>query len=100
MINGALYRDDGPNDIDSDIDGDGLENSIDWDDDNDGLSDLYDPDDGNCGVVDFDQTDLFYRPYYPVDDGGDLDGSADGQGYSTTHQITGIWYSSTIRSML
>ena len=82
LINGALYRDDGPNDIDSDIDGDGLENSIDWDDDNDGLSDLYDPDDGNCGVVDFDQTDLFYRPYYPVDDGGDLDGSADGQGYS------------------
>ena len=69
MINGALYRDDGPNDIDSDIDGDGLENSIDWDDDNDGLSDLYDPDDGNCGVVDFDQTDAFYRPYYPVDDG-------------------------------
>ena len=82
LINGALYRDDGPNDIDSDIDGDGLENSIDWDDDNDGLSDLYDPDDGNCGVVDFDQTDAFYRPYYPVDDGGNLDGSSDGQGYS------------------
>ena len=82
LINGALYRDDGPNDIDSDIDGDGLENSIDWDDDNDGLSDLYDPDDGNCGVVDFDQTDAFYRPYYPVDDGGDLDGSSDGQGYA------------------
>jgi len=82
LINGALYRDDGPNDIDSDIDGDGLENSIDWDDDNDGLSDLYDPDDGNCGVVDFDQTDAFYRPYYPVDDGGDLDGSSDGQGYT------------------
>ena len=82
LINGALYRDDGPNDIDSDIDGDGLENSIDWDDDNDGLSDLYDPDDGNCGVVDFDQTDAFYQPYYPVDDGGDLDGSSDGQGYA------------------
>ena len=82
LINGGLYRDDGPNTIDSDIDGDGLENSIDWDDDNDGLSDLYDPDDGNCGVVDFDQTDSFYRPYYPVDDGGDLDGSEDGQGYS------------------
>ena len=82
LINGALYRDDGPNDIDSDIDGDGLENSVDWDDDNDGLSDLYDPDDGNCGVVDFDQTDAFYRPYYPVDDGGDLDGSSDGQGYA------------------
>ena len=82
LINGGLYRDDGPNNIDSDIDGDGLENSIDWDDDNDGLSDLYDPDDGNCGVVDFDQTDAFYRPYYPVDDGGDLDGTEDGQGYS------------------
>ena len=81
-INGALYRDDGPNDIDSDIDGDGLENSIDWDDDNDGLSDLYDPDDGNCGVVDFDQNDGFYTPYYPVTDGGNLDGSDDGQGYS------------------
>jgi len=81
-INGALYRDDGPNNIDSDVDGDGLENSIDWDDDNDGLSDLFDPDDGNCGVVDFDQNDGFYTPYYPVTDGGSLDGSADGQGYS------------------
>ena len=81
-INGALYRDDGPNDIDSDVDGDGLENSIDWDDDNDGLSDLYDPDDGNCGVVDFDQNDGFYTPYYPVTDGGNLDGTDDGQGYS------------------
>ncbi len=81
-INGALYRDDGPNNLDSDIDGDGLENSIDWDDDNDGLSDLYDPDDGNCGVVDFDQNDGFYTPYYPVTDGGNLDGSDDGQGYS------------------
>ena len=81
-INGALYRDDGPNNIDSDVDGDGLENSIDWDDDNDGLSDLYDPDDGNCGVVDFDQNDGFYTPYYPITDGGDLDGSDDGQGYS------------------
>ena len=47
-----LYRDDGPNDVDSDIDGDGLSNDIDWDDDNDGLNDLYDPDDGNCGLVD------------------------------------------------
>ena len=36
-INGALYRDDGPNSVDSDIDGDGLENDIDWDDDNDGI---------------------------------------------------------------
>ena len=81
LINGALYRDDGPNDIDSDVDGDGLENSIDWDDDNDGLSDLYDPDDGNCGVVDFDQNDAFYTPYYSVGDGGSLDGSEDGQGY-------------------
>ena len=80
-INGGLYRDDGPNDIDSDVDGDGLENSIDWDDDNDGLSDLYDPDDGNCGVVDFDQNDAFYTPYYPVNDGGNLDGTDDGQGY-------------------
>ncbi|MCH1540965.1 MAG: DUF4129 domain-containing protein [Candidatus Poseidonia sp.] len=81
-INGALYRDDGPNDVDSDVDGDGLENSIDWDDDNDGVSDLYDPDDGNCGILDFDATDSFSNPYYPVNDGGDLDGSSDGQIYS------------------
>ena len=82
-INGALYRDDGPNDVDSDVDGDGLENSIDWDDDNDGVSDLYDPDDGNCGILDFDQTDAFSNPYYPVNDGGALDGSNDGQLYGT-----------------
>lgn len=83
VINGALYRDDGPNDVDSDIDGDGLENSIDWDDDNDGVSDLFDPDDGNCGVLDYDATDSFGTPYYPVNDGGDLDGSSDGQLYGT-----------------
>ena len=74
-INGALYRDDGPNSVDSDIDGDGLENDINWDDDNDGIADIYDPDDGNCGVVDYDSSDAFARPYYPVDDCGDLDGS-------------------------
>jgi hypothetical protein len=80
-INGALYRDDGPNSVDSDIDGDGLENDIDWDDDNDGIADIYDPDDGNCGVVDYDSSDAFARPYYPVDDGGDLDGSQDSTPY-------------------
>ena len=80
-INGALYRDDGPNSVDSDIDGDGLENDIDWDDDNDGIADIYDPDDGNCGVVDYDPSDAFARPYYPVDDGGDLDGSQDSTPY-------------------
>ena len=83
QINGGLYRDDGPNDVDSDVDGDGLENSIDWDDDNDGVSDLYDPDDGNCGIVDFDATDAFGTPYYPVNDGGALDGSADSQLYGS-----------------
>ena len=83
QINGGLYRDDGPNDVDSDIDGDGLENSIDWDDDNDGVSDLYDPDDGNCGVVDYDATDAFGTPYYPVNDGGALDGSSDSQLYDS-----------------
>ena len=70
----SLYRDDGPNDVDSDIDGDGLPNDIDWDDDNDGLNELYDPDDGNCGIVDFDATDAFATPYYPLGDGVDLDG--------------------------
>ena len=40
QINGK-YRDDGPNDVDSDVDGDGLENNVDWDDDNDGINDLY-----------------------------------------------------------
>ncbi len=87
-INGALYRDDGPNSVDSDIDGDGLENDIDWDDDNDGISDYYDPDDGNCGVVDYDANDNFANPYYPIADGGTLDGSQDSTPYtdnSTDH---------------
>jgi hypothetical protein len=94
-INGALYRDDGPNSVDSDIDGDGLENSIDWDDDNDGIADLYDPDDGNCGTVDFDSSDSFGRPYYPVDDGGSLDGSQDSTPYSdnaTDHWNLLFWH--------
>ena len=52
LLNGSRYRDDGPNSIDTDIDGDGLANDEDWDDDNDGISDYYDPDDGNCGQVD------------------------------------------------
>ena len=82
-INGALYRDDGPNSIDSDIDGDGLANDIDWDDDNDGLSDLFDPDDGNCGLVDADLSDAFQQPAYPVGDGGSLTGGADNQDYTT-----------------
>ena len=83
QINGSKYRDDGPNDVDSDIDGDGLANDIDWDDDNDGINDLYDPDDGNCGIVDYDATDSFATPYYPIGDGGNLDGSEDSQDYST-----------------
>ena len=82
QINGSRYRDDGPNDVDSDMDGDGLSNDIDWDDDNDGLTDLYDPDDGNCGKVDYDATDSFATPYYPLGDGADLDGSADNQDYA------------------
>jgi len=88
-INGALYRDDGPNAVDSDIDGDGLENDIDWDDDNDGLSDLFDPDDGNCGAVDPDLNDAFQTPFYPVGDLGLLDGSQDGQTYS--NNISDHW---------
>ena len=59
LLNGSMFRDDGPNDLDTDIDGDGLPNDTDWDDDNDGISDYYDPDDGNCGIVDSDQTDPF-----------------------------------------
>ena len=86
QINGSKYRDDGPNDVDSDIDGDGLANDIDWDDDNDGINDLYDPDDGNCGIVDFDATDSFATPYYPIGDGGNLDGSEDSQDYTTNTQ--------------
>ena len=88
-LNGALYRDDGPNAVDSDIDGDGLENDIDWDDDNDGLSDLFDPDDGNCGLVDPDLNDAFQTPFYPVGDLGSLDGSADNQDYTTN--IDSYW---------
>ena len=88
-INGALYRDDGPNAVDSDIDGDGLENDIDWDDDNDGLSDLYDPDDGNCGAVDPDLNDAFQTPFYPVGDLGALDGSIDNQDY--TNNLDSYW---------
>jgi len=89
QINGSLWRDDGPNDVDSDIDGDGLSNDIDWDDDNDGITDLYDPDDGNCGIVDYDNTDSFATPYYPIGDGANLDGSADNQDY--TDNIDNYW---------
>ena len=75
-----MFRDDGLNDIDTDIDGDGLANDQDWDDDNDGISDLYDPDDGNCGVVDTDTTDSFSTwNGYSHSDGDAIDGSADGQ---------------------
>ena len=59
LLNGSRFRDDGPNDIDTDIDGDGLPNDEDWDDDNDGIPDYYDPDDGNCGIVDNDNSDQF-----------------------------------------
>ena len=34
-------------------------------------------------MLDFDQTDAFANPYYPVSDGGALDGSNDGQLYGT-----------------
>ena len=81
QINGTRYRDDGPNSVDSDIDGDGLDNDIDWDDDNDGIVDFYDPDDGNCGFVDNDATDNFWQPYFPVGDQGATDGSLDSQDY-------------------
>ena len=81
-MNGSRYRDDGPNTLDSDIDGDGLENDMDWDDDNDGINDLYDPDDGNCGLVDFDISDSFYSPWYPVGDGELTDGSKDSSTYA------------------
>jgi len=89
QLNGSLYRDDGPNDVDTDIDGDGLQNDEDWDDDNDGIFDLYDPDDGNCGIVDTDTTDNFYRTWYPLGDGDDLDGTGDSQRY--TDNITDHW---------
>ena len=59
LFNGSRFRDDGPNDIDTDIDGDGLPNDQDWDDDNDGIPDLYDPDDGNCGIVDNEEGNIY-----------------------------------------
>jgi plastocyanin len=89
LLNGSLYRDDGPNHLDTDIDGDGLQNDEDWDDDNDGISDYYDPDDGNCGIQDFDTTDIFDSTY-PTDDGDLLDGSNDGQIYA--HDIAHNFY--------
>ena len=89
-INGALYRDDGPNNVDSDVDGDGLENDVDWDDDNDGIADRYDPDDGNCGIVDSDNSDAFATPFYPIQDQASLDGSLDSQSYTDN---TSDWWS-------
>ncbi len=82
LLNGSKFRDDGPNDIDTDVDGDGLANDEDWDDDNDGLSDYYDPDDGNCGFVDIDNTDPFTGQSYSHSDGDPIDGSDDGQIYA------------------
>ena len=81
-LNGSKYRDDGTNDIDTDVDGDGLPNDEDWDDDNDGITDFYDPDDGNCGFLDNDNTDLFEGSVYPQSDGEAIDGTFDGQIYS------------------
>jgi len=85
-LNGSMYRDDGPNDIDTDVDGDGLQNDEDWDDDNDGINDYYDPDDGNCGLVDIDSTDQFYSNQagvpWPQNDGDAIDGSDDSNAYS------------------
>ena len=43
----------------------------------------------NCGIVDFDNTDAFGTPYYPVNDGGVLDGSVDTQIY--TDNATDHW---------
>jgi hypothetical protein len=80
-LNGSMFRDDGPNDIDTDIDGDGLQNDEDWDDDNDGINDFYDPDDGNCGVVDIDNTDNFWGNSWPQGDGDAIDGSEDSNEY-------------------
>jgi len=76
-LNGSMYRDDGANDIDTDVDGDGLANDEDWDDDNDGINDYYDPDDGNCGVVDTDNTDNFWGNSWPQGDGDSIDGTED-----------------------
>ena len=81
-LNGSMFRDDGPNDIDTDVDGDGLPNDQDWDDDNDGISDFYDPDDGNCGVVDIDNTDGFWGNSWPQSDGDAIDGSEDSDVYA------------------
>ena len=81
-LNGSMFRDDGPNDIDTDIDGDGLQNDEDWDDDNDGINDFFDPDDGNCGVVDIDNTDNFWGNSWPQGDGDAIDGSADSELYA------------------
>ena len=76
-----MFRDDGANDIDTDVDGDGLQNDEDWDDDNDGINDFFDPDDGNCGVVDIDNTDNFWGNSWPQGDGDAIDGSEDGDAY-------------------
>lgn len=89
QLNGSKYRDDGPNDVDTDIDGDGLQNDEDWDDDNDGIADLFDPDDGNCGIIDQDTSDSFYQSWYPLGDGDDLDGTGDSQRY--TDNVTDHW---------
>jgi plastocyanin len=89
LLNGSRYRDDGPNSIDTDIDGDGISNDEDWDDDNDGISDFYDPDDGNCGIVDNDATDNFYGNSYTHSDGDIIDGSADSQIYTGTGTL--LW---------
>ncbi|MGB0791532.1 MAG: hypothetical protein ACPGQG_03300, partial [Candidatus Thalassarchaeaceae archaeon] len=80
-LNGSMFRDDGANDIDTDVDGDGLQNDEDWDDDNDGINDFFDPDDGNCGVVDIDNTDNFWGNSWPQGDGDAIDGSEDGDAY-------------------
>ena len=81
-LNGSMFRDDGANDIDTDVDGDGLQNDEDWDDDNDGINDFFDPDDGNCGVVDTDSTDNFFGNSWPQRDGDAIDGSEDSPAYA------------------
>ena len=94
LLNGSRFRDDGPNDIDTDIDGDGLPNDEDWDDDNDGIPDLYDPDDGNCGIVDNDNSDQFSTSNgYSHGDGDIIDGSDDSQIYTSagTSQTPILW---------
>ena len=84
-LNGSMFRDDGANDIDTDVDGDGLQNDEDWDDDNDGINDFFDPDDGNCGVVDIDNTDNFWGNSWPQGDGDAIDGSEDGDAYAVSY---------------